>query len=445
MILAYDFPPYISVGAQRPQSWFEHFKEYNIYPIIVTRKWDEIKGDQLDYIRPSIDNTESQTENDFGRIIQAPYTPHLGNKLLIKYGKSRFIIARKIISVLHETFQFILPIGNKYPIYQSAHNYLKSNQVDLLIATGDPFILFRYTEKLSRIFNIPWFADYRDPWSMAKTNKKKFFQKRFEMFFEKKNNQSCSRIITVSEIMTNYILENDKNKFDIIENGYNDKLINSLVLPSQENEYLTIALCGSIYKHHPIYKFLSVINDIVSESNFDKIRIEFFGNNMRQEINQFINKQYPQLKNFVTFHEKMHQKKLFIELSKKNILLLFNAYATTGTKIYEYMALNRKILFCFKSDSESKKLFHKYYPYSISSNTKMNLQEELIRNTNSGIVVTDSQHLKQVIKDLYKEFTENRFINCKSEGYEIFSRSNQCKKMASIITNSVSSKKNGFS
>ena len=50
LILAYDFPPYVSVGGLRPYSWYKYFKEFGLYPVIVTRQWDNQYGNHLDYI-----------------------------------------------------------------------------------------------------------------------------------------------------------------------------------------------------------------------------------------------------------------------------------------------------------------------------------------------------------------------------------------------------------
>lgn len=43
LILAYDFPPYVSVGGLRPYSWYKYFKEFGLYPIVVTRQWENKK------------------------------------------------------------------------------------------------------------------------------------------------------------------------------------------------------------------------------------------------------------------------------------------------------------------------------------------------------------------------------------------------------------------
>jgi glycosyltransferase involved in cell wall biosynthesis len=52
LILAYDFPPYVSVGGLRPYSWYKYFHEFGLYPIVVTRQWGNKYGNHLDYIAP---------------------------------------------------------------------------------------------------------------------------------------------------------------------------------------------------------------------------------------------------------------------------------------------------------------------------------------------------------------------------------------------------------
>jgi hypothetical protein len=40
LILAYDFPPYVSVGGLRPHAWYNYLKEFGVEPIVVTRQWE---------------------------------------------------------------------------------------------------------------------------------------------------------------------------------------------------------------------------------------------------------------------------------------------------------------------------------------------------------------------------------------------------------------------
>ena len=165
LILAYDFPPYVSVGGLRPYSWYKHLKEFGIYPVVVTRQWDNKFGNYLDYVAPTKTNKTEVEKTEYGTIIRTPYKPNLANKILLKYGGNKFRLIRKSISAFYELTQWFFYVGPKKQLLKEADNYLKNNKVDAIIATGDPFILFKYASKLSAKYNIPWIADYRDAWS----------------------------------------------------------------------------------------------------------------------------------------------------------------------------------------------------------------------------------------------------------------------------------------
>ena len=86
---------------------------------------------------------------------------------------------RKAINLYYELFQFLLPIGSKSSLYDAANQYLLNNKVDAIIATGDPFILFKYASKLGTKQNTPWVADYRDVWTQDSFIQKRFILKKW--------------------------------------------------------------------------------------------------------------------------------------------------------------------------------------------------------------------------------------------------------------------------
>ena len=182
LILAYDFPPYVSVGGLRPYAWYNYLKEFGIEPIVVTRQWGNTNGNRLDYISAGSSKQSIVEVSEHGTIIRSPYKPNFANRLLLKHGDHRYRFLRKSISAYYEFAQFLLPIGPKIELYKAAKHFLKNNQVDAIIATGDPFVLFRYASKLSKAFNIPWIADYRDPWSHNEEAQKKMVQKKWNWF-----------------------------------------------------------------------------------------------------------------------------------------------------------------------------------------------------------------------------------------------------------------------
>jgi len=237
LILAYDFPPYVSVGGLRPYSWYKHLKEFGVYPIVVTRQWANDYGDERDYIAPSKSKETLIEETEFGTIVKASYKANLSNRLLLKYGTKRFKLFRKLISGFFEFGQYFFNIGPKSCVYRVAKNYLKTNSVDMIIATADPFVLFKYASALSRQYNLPWIADYRDPWVEAKGSIQKF-----NRFFERRYLKNATQITTVSEFLIQKIKQNVQNKpFDILINGYDSSLTEHVSSIYQTSKVISFA------------------------------------------------------------------------------------------------------------------------------------------------------------------------------------------------------------
>lgn len=183
LILAYDFPPYVSVGGLRPYNWFKYLKEFGVEPIVITRQWSNAYGNELDYVAPSGEKNTIVEHSETGIIYRAPYFPNLSNRLLLKYGEKRFKLLRKAITAYYEFAQFLYVTGPKKELYKTAKKHLKDNKVDVIIATGDPFVLFSFAARLSKQFDTPWVADYRDLWSQYGDIEQKPLMRSFYRFF----------------------------------------------------------------------------------------------------------------------------------------------------------------------------------------------------------------------------------------------------------------------
>ena len=433
LILAYDFPPYVSVGGLRPYSWYKYLHEFGLYPVVVTRQWGNKYGNHLDYVAAGESDECIVEETEHGTIIRSPYKPNLSNRLLLKYGENRFKIIRKIITAFYEFAQWFFFIGPKVGLYKGAEEYLKKNKVDCIIATGEPFVLFRYASKLSQKYNLPWLADYRDPWSQNRERSSDFFSKKRNYYFEKKILNSVTCITTVSEYFMSQIKENIKDKpYEILTNGFSLPVNFSEVSYKPDSKFLSISFVGTIYQWHPWKQFLNVINKIKKDKDLD-IGITFYGINNQNEIEKYVQEFCLEIKRNMFFVKKMDNEKLMIELKKHHLLLLFNYYTFVGTKIYDYLAIRRRILLCFINDLEANLLRDSYFPLEINSEINQNLQEDIIKETNSGYSISNQEHLYDMLIKLQNELVLEGELLCNSVGVEKFSRRSQVEKMSKLL------------
>lgn len=431
LILAYDFPPYVSVASLRPYSWYKHLKEFGIYPIVITRQWGNKYGNHLDYVAPGKTKTTIVEESEFGTIIKTPYKPNLANRILLKYGNNKLSFLRKAISAYYEIMQFLFPIGTKAKLYHEAKRYLQKNKMDAIIATGEPFVLFKYASLLGKKYKTPWIADYRDPWNIK--DNKSFFRP-FFAFFEKKYLKTANCCITVSEFFkfkTIQIIGN--KKFHILPNGYSPDIVEITKNTKQTSDILSFAFAGSILAWHPYKSVLKIFNQLITKNPEIKIRLDFYGVNIANELFNLLEREFSNLKPHTTIYPKIPNDKLLKKIATYNVMLLFNYYSILGTKIYDYLATKRQILLCYSNDTEAIRLKNKYYPHKKTEGLSTHLQEDMIKENQAGIVVKDEADLYNVLVKLHTEFQENKEIVCNSVNTEQYSRKYQVEKLAELI------------
>lgn len=432
LILAYDFPPYVSVGGLRPYSWYKYLHESDVYPIVVTRQWSNRYGNGLDYIAPGEKDEDIVEQSEQGMIIRSRYRPNLSNRLLLKHGPDKLRLIRKAVSAYYEFAQFLFKTGPKSEVYRSARNYLKKNKVDAIIATGDPFILFGYAASLSKEFGIPWIADYRDPWSQDKNFGRNFFTKAWNEHFEKKIAGTVSHITTVSDFLVLKIGTLIPNKpFTVLMNGYDPELAETGI--EQSSDKLRIAFAGVMYEWNPLRSFMKVFSAYISGNPDARISVDFYGTNQEEALREMLAGEFSNLAQHVTITPRMPNALLLERLAASNAMLLFNYYSYMGTKIFDYVGIRRKIILCYNNDPDALALKEKYYNIDESEGMSHRLQAELLERNNAGVVVEDESHLLHVLDELVKEFSETGQIACRSEGVEIYSRKIQVARLAEII------------
>ncbi len=434
LILAYDFPPYVSVGGLRPYAWFEYFHEFGFEPVVVTRQWSNEYRNELDYIAPSSSKETIVEKTAAGRVYRTAYTPNLANQLYLTYGKSKYSTIRKLITAFYELTQFFYLTGPKKLLYQEADKLFKIEKFDVIIATGDPFVLHHYASKLSSKHQLPWIADYRDPWSENIEMGKRPLLKIWHKWIEKKTVQTASLITTVSSFLFSQIygLKNNQPCL-LLPNGYNPSSIEGIDFSIQEKKELRIALAGSILEWHPIESYLEEFRNFIQTHPYVMVKTIFYGINKEDEVKVFLNKNWTSWQKYVEFIPKMENKKLMKELANCHLFLLFNYYSYMGTKIYDYLALKRPILFCYTDDKEALELKNKYFLVPLKNDYSQRLQEDLLRESGVGIIIKDKAHLSSSFLSIYQQWEKGELQPVSDVNHLKYSRKYQTSILASTI------------
>jgi len=372
-------------------------------------------------------------QDSFGTVIRCPYRPNLSNRLLLKHGTNKFRFLRKTISAWYEIMQFYARTGPKLPIYLEAYNYIKNNKVDIILATGEPFVLFHYAKKLGQQFNLPWVADYRDPWS-PNLRKSPWIYHWFQRSIERRTVNNAQGISTVSPFVAHQIQSvGIFPEIAIIPNGFDHEAMDQVRQVTQNASTFSIPFVGTLYDWHPWKRVLATLNQWKEMNPERAFFLSFYGTNRNEEIMNEVRATFPRLEEYVKVYAKLPNKDLLQQLASYNALLLFNYYAFMGTKIYDYLGLKRLILFCFTHDPEANALKQQHYPLEVGADFSETLQEDVLRETNAGIILKDADHLLETLTTLFEEHAASGAIKCDSIHVEQYARSFQTKKMADFL------------
>ncbi len=411
LILAYDFPPYNSIGGQRPYSWLKYLKEFGYEPTVVTRHWNENIQNEVDYILKSQNSKVEKQSLEDGFIWRTPFKPNLRDKIIIKYGLERFSFVRKMLTLFYMLTEFFIPLfDSKYGIYKLANKVLAQEKFDVIIATGEPFILFKYAKNLSKKHKLPWFADYRDGWS-TNYNRSKIERVCYNRI-ERKIVFSASHITTVSKefaIQLNALLNKEVK---VIFNGYFPEL-HKEEQKSQFTECFKIAYVGTLYSYQNIEMFAESIKELPKEIK-DKIRIQFIGMFFYKEQKKRVERAFENSGIFIEFTNRLPQSRAIGLMQEASLLLLpaSKKESQIYAKVFDYMAVKRNILL-FPSDKGAL--------------------ENILSKTNSGVYADSPKEILDYIKTFYGEWLRLGHCKCKSKDIDLYSRKNQTKELALLF------------
>ncbi|MBU3676815.1 MAG: glycosyltransferase family 4 protein [Chitinophagaceae bacterium] len=412
LILSYFFPPCNLTPSERIFSWATYLHEANYYPIIVTRNWDlPITNATTDIFKPSGKEVIIKKFEHY-EVHYLPYQPNWKERVFMAlYGKKSYFLYWILALVYNYLSLPFLSLASNYSFYTYSRQLLKKEpQIKKMLVSVSPFTLLGIAHRLAKAFSLKWIADYRDDWSTNEmqyaNNWAKRLLKSHNQHFEKKWMSNAGSFLTVS---THY-----KNKLSRLLNLPGHVMTNGF-MPENYTEkpplykQFTITYVGSIYPIQPIELFLNAFKAFI-DLGHTNCQVIFIGVANDPPIRKRIDQAMKGYENYVVFTPRISKQEA-IRTQSSSHLLLASAYGNVkgvpGSKLYEYIALNKKVLLC-PGDAD------------VLESTLQETGQLLLGNTHHDIV----QHLNEN----YTLFTENKFNQNSPDtrkGIEQYSRAYQ--------------------
>ena len=315
---------------------------------------------------------------------------------------------------------FLIPDPRKFwvrPSVKFLTNYLKENPVDLIVSTGPPHSMHLIALALKKKTDIPWIADFRDPWSGIYFYDKLRLTRRGDKKHRKlelKVLENANSVVTVSPDWAKNLEKISGRKVEVVNNGYDPADFENLPVPS-ESEFAVGHFGAFNADRNPVLLW-KALGELAKENDElkDKLKIRLIGETGDPVIREI--RENGLENNLIRIGHLPHREGLE-ELAKSQILLLPNIIAPDAKgvipgKLYEYLALKRPVLAIGETDSDIA---------------------AIISETNAGITLdfNDFDGMKTVLKNYFKRYLENK-LKVQSSGIEQFSRKNLAKRFISL-------------
>ena len=427
LIITYYWPPSGGSGVQRWLKMSKYLPENGWQPVIYTAEDAEYPVED-----PSLEQDVAPEAEVIRRPIVEPYNFYkkfLGMKKGEKV-KAGFINEGEKKNGWKENFSVWLR-GNLFipdarcwwvkPSVRFLKRYLKEHPVDAMISTGPPHSMHLIAKALHKKFNIPWVADFRDPWTdidfykdlkLTRCADKKHHRLEYQVLTE------ATKVVTVGWDCAKGLESHGAKDVEVITNGYDD--FGEICLNTDENPSLrdhqslpfTMSHIGIIGENRNPETLWQAISELADKD----LKIRLIGQVDNSVIESIKRNNIEKLVEIVPYIPHNH---VIEEQAKSDVLLLFvnntpNAKGILTGKIFEYMASGRPILCIGPEDGDSARI---------------------LSETQTGITVdfNDKEKMKSVILDYISKFQENQLITERKEAVEKYSRRNLTKEFVKIL------------
>ncbi|MBQ4206610.1 MAG: glycosyltransferase, partial [Bacteroidales bacterium] len=298
------------------------------------------------------------------------------------------------------------------PSVRFLKRYLKEHPVDAIISTGPPHSMHLIAKELHKKFNIPWVADFRDPWTDIDFYKDLKLTRRSDRKHHRLERQVLSeatRVVTVGWDCAKGLENHGANNVAVITNGYDFFDISNENY--QKTSILTMSHIGIIGANRNPEMFWEAISELDIPM---KIRlIGQIDNSVIESIKRH------NIENYVEIIPYIPHNQVIEEQQKSDVLLLFvnntpNAKGILTGKLFEYIASGRPILSIGPENGDSARI---------------------LNETQSGVTVdfNDKEKMKSVIRDFVEKYNDNQLITRHNETFEKYSRRNLTKDFVKLL------------
>lgn len=241
--------------------------------------------------------------------------------------------------------QFSNKIKNRKNLENIVGRVIREDKFDVCISSVGPYDTMFFIHKLWKKWRVPYIIDYRDPWLFEKTTIKPTGLLKYKLLvhdylyqpIEKRAIKNAVKIVSVTQKCQADLIERyrvDKEKCSVIYNGYEDA---PTEYAESNHKEFTIGIAGKFasYNSDAAELFLAVCQEV---QDIQPVQVWHIGK--KEDV---LEEKYSEV--YINVGEKNHRDTME-ELAKTDALLVSYAHVSgLGTKVFDYIALNKPIIY----------------------------------------------------------------------------------------------------
>jgi glycosyltransferase involved in cell wall biosynthesis len=311
------------------------------------------------------------------------------------------------------------------PSYKFLSAWLKENKIDAIISNGPPHSNTRIATLLRKKFNIPWIADFQDPWTQVDYYQFLKLTSWADNVHRKREQEVfkyADKLTIVSKAWAKSIMEIGAKNVDVLYWGFDPS--DYVKLDKSLDEKFTLTYFGIMgYDRNPVnlFKVIAQLREssLAFREDFCLQLIGQIDHSVWEEIQKAVIMDavhyLGSLSREDTLQKAQHSRALLLLLNCQS-----NAEGRIPGKSFEYMALKRPILFIGDSKSEIAGIIG-----SVKSNPICDYE--------------NFDDIKSALLMLYENYKLNMDLKDMEDYSEEWSVVNQTKKLAGFLTEITSS------
>lgn len=433
LMVAYYFPPLAGSGVFRSIKYARYLSDYGWKPTVIStdvppRGWsyhdnslvDEIPEDMDVFRVPDIINKSDSITID-GKKLQEVMDYLKG---VFQHDKSAIEIFQSLIN--EQKYNTILSFPCHALLWSlDVIRYIEEN-MDLgkfktIYTTSGPFSSHLVGFYLKKKYNMPWVADYRDPWTSNPYSNFDTEQPIYKLYYCLEGillKQADCNLTIVDALVDDY-----KKKFGLpadqiecITNGYDENDFAQLVERTERTEKFTITYSGLMYtQEHNINPVMYAIKQLCDEKKINRndLRLRIIGQG-HEAANKQIADQYGLGDVFEQTGYVEHKTALQANLDSDLLLILVGdatkfKYFYPG-KIFEYLRSGKPIMaIASKESGVAKILSETGHGETFLSTQTENIKSYILREYEEWRSRSDNKYERSPLIEIY----ERRYLTMK--------------------------------